>query len=730
MTVSSRYEIVRISGNGATTTWPFPYPIFAPGDLAVALFDAGGNTVVTTLNGGGANDYTVTGNQDPDTLEYASGVSVAFNSAIPSGYSGYIAPNLAVVQPLLLTDYGPLSLPALMAQLDRLTLLAGQVALFASLAVTFPIQEAAAAPLLPGLPGRIGAVLGFDGSGAFTTYALDQAGQIGDASLVTYTAPWASAGEVQLSRMLQSVVMAWHFLAFGDGTLQTAKLQAMINYALPLGRKMFLPAGDYQISGALFVGNGIGFRFQGESQGSVTITQQAANTPILEINGTIDQSFEISDFTGSWAAQASSGQTGAAIVQIDDLTSSGHDWQMTRVTGYYGCRMASSRLNNSSWGFKMSDCWRDTSMVGAMLYIPGGGVPRLSIENCYALIGNTQFEELVSVSGCDTLEIDQLEINGHGSFVFSSFAAIALTSGNLVARLVRGEQINLGSSGAMILVSQGGGGAYATLTDVGCNANIADGTTCATVKFAGFVDVELNGVTASTNAGSTGMLVPYNPGAAGITTIDSAKAIHWYDTSGTILPHYDPRAIYGNVAAPNVDYDVLLGGGVHHLGDAGIGTAAVAITGVSGDGSHAIITYSGGGTFTVGGFVYISGETPNGYNGWWPVTAASAGSVTISCGATGAQSVAGKIADGAWFNRTVSFDGAAMSGDHTAYLPPPIHGRKARAVAAHGTLNGHTLTIADSYGSATTTISSVTTVAVVDFEAIGGNWVIASRNSY
>lgn len=722
MTVSSSYQIVRIVGNGATTTWPFPWVIFDPGDLLVALFDAAGNAVPTYLNALGSYDYAVTGAQDPETLEYP-GVSVVFRSAIPSGYTGYIAPNLAVVQELLLSDYGPLSLPALMAQLDRVTLLVSQVALFAGLAVTFPLQEAAAAPLLPGLPGRIGQLLGFDGGGAFTTYAPGEASAIGDASLVTWTAPWAGAVAVQLSVLLKALVTPQGWGVAGAGADEGVQLQKWLSFVVANGRGSVVPAGNYATSVTLQTGTGYGFVIRGESMGAVTFTQLTAGLPIFGVNAANGHGFRFAEFTGTWAAQSGPSDFGAAIVELQGGGSiEEFDWQMERVTGFNGMRMVSclqgalSGAVNSSqttiavasargfptagnfliqidsetmqvtggqgtttwtvtrgyngstaaahsngagipaalnWGFRMIDCIRGSNMVGAKIWTPSAaGAPRITVESADIGIGNTQYESLYVLNNCDTLALKQIEMDGAGSFSFTSFPPIEIGGSNVVAELLRFEQVNLGSGQSLINFNAGGPNNYTgEFSDIITYVNITTADVSQVIIASGAVSITLDGVKAAlaSNFGG-GDFLPYKVGGV----IEYVRDIEWIGIGGTNRGHFDAETAFGLVTMPNRDFDVLLDAGTHSL-------------------SGTSINFAG--------------------NAWvYDTVALRSGSV-------------------------------ALTSDAIVALPPPYKGRIARVDVLHGVLNGHALSITDSYSSAGMTIAagSFTSEAVATFEGINAS---------
>jgi hypothetical protein len=72
---------------------------------------------------------------------------------------------------------------------------------------------------------------------------------------------------------------------------------------------------------------------------------------------------------------------------------------------------------------------------------------------------------------------------------------------------------------------------------------------------------------------------------------------------------------------------------------------AHATTGASGTGTTATITFGGGTIIPVGQSIKVYGVTPVGYNAVVTVTASSAGSVSYASAATGAQTVAGVVAE-------------------------------------------------------------------------------------
>jgi hypothetical protein len=92
----------------------------APTDIGVLVFDTLAQAPVTSrLNGGSSNDYTVSGTQDPNTGEYLSGATVAFNTASLATWTVTLWRNEPLTQNVNFAPNGPLSAPILDTALDK-----------------------------------------------------------------------------------------------------------------------------------------------------------------------------------------------------------------------------------------------------------------------------------------------------------------------------------------------------------------------------------------------------------------------------------------------------------------------------------------------------------------------------------------------------------------------------------------------------------------------------------
>lgn len=119
MGVSNTPNRIGYAGNGATTTFNFPYYFFATTDLAVYLYDTVAGTA--TLQTLGSN-YTVSGTPNAQGL-YPSGANVVMSVAPASTAIVVIINVPSPVNNYSLLQNAPVSSTALVQQLDYLTLL-------------------------------------------------------------------------------------------------------------------------------------------------------------------------------------------------------------------------------------------------------------------------------------------------------------------------------------------------------------------------------------------------------------------------------------------------------------------------------------------------------------------------------------------------------------------------------------------------------------------------------
>ena len=187
MTIASTNNRNIYSGNGATTSFGFAYPFFDASDLLVFLVetDRASHAIDTSsiaLNGGGAYGYIVTGPQDAATGEYLSGATLKFKTAPPVGYQVVLLRAVPQAQVLTLRDNAKFPAKSVEASLDRLTLLAQDLAGASPQSLQAPNYETPNF-VLPNADGRRNCILRFDANGDAAVEPFEE--------LVTFLVGWS-----------------------------------------------------------------------------------------------------------------------------------------------------------------------------------------------------------------------------------------------------------------------------------------------------------------------------------------------------------------------------------------------------------------------------------------------------------------------------------------------------------------------------------------------------------
>ena len=146
------------TGNGATTSFPFAFKVFAPTDVKVVIANSAGVETVLVLN----SDYSVTLNANQDTSPGGTVKYPISGSPLPAGSVLSIIGDLDYDQPLDLPSGGNFSPLALENQLDRTTMQIQQLAEQVGRAIKAPITDSALDITLPSAGERAGRILVFD----------------------------------------------------------------------------------------------------------------------------------------------------------------------------------------------------------------------------------------------------------------------------------------------------------------------------------------------------------------------------------------------------------------------------------------------------------------------------------------------------------------------------------------------------------------------------------------
>ena len=164
MTVSTLTNSIVYQGNGATTTFTFPFPAVAANYLDVTYTDASGN--VTLLP---KNQYSVFLNAPiaPNPTEIGGYITYPLTGTpIPIGTSLTIARNLPGTQATSLANQSTLYQAVIEAALDYVTMLTQQNSNLVENALLFPLSDPPGlGHTLPPVVQRSGQFVTFDGSG-------------------------------------------------------------------------------------------------------------------------------------------------------------------------------------------------------------------------------------------------------------------------------------------------------------------------------------------------------------------------------------------------------------------------------------------------------------------------------------------------------------------------------------------------------------------------------------
>ena len=273
MTISTTESRISYNGNGATTVFSFPYRFLANGDLVVVEVAADGTETVKTIT----THYTITGAGDD------AGGSVTMLVAPASGTRLVIYRDTEVVQE---TDYisgDPFPAETHERALDRLTMIAQEIAPNLARSITLPVGDASGLnDTLPAAANRLDKFIVFDATTGATELSTVTQTQVASAVAAAYAAgstadavTYLPEGTGAVSRSVQSRMREAYsvtdFGATGDGsTDDTAEIQAAIDAVRAAGGGALLfPAGTYKISATLttcdsvyLIGEGAGRWYQ------------------------------------------------------------------------------------------------------------------------------------------------------------------------------------------------------------------------------------------------------------------------------------------------------------------------------------------------------------------------------------------------------------------------------------------------------------------------------------
>jgi len=261
--------ITRYVANGTQTDFSYPFPIFASEDLAVYI-DGARQASGYTINGAGQS----------------MGGSVTFDTAPAMDSVLTFARELAIERITDFLEGGDFSAQSINNELDYMVAALQQVSLENTAMLRYSDNEAPAKTELPARNLRANKGLGFDGNG--NPIALDLSGA---AASPDFTASGTGASTRTVTDKLGDAVSVKDFGAKGDGlTNDTIAIQN----ALAANDSVFLPAGEYLISGTITItarkaligaGQKSVLKCNGQNFNAVEITEDHAALHNLRIIG-------------------------------------------------------------------------------------------------------------------------------------------------------------------------------------------------------------------------------------------------------------------------------------------------------------------------------------------------------------------------------------------------------------------------------------------------------------
>lgn len=131
MALSSDVTTFKYNGDGVSTTFMVPFTVFSGADLIVQLHDVTNSIDVVpapVLNGGGSYDYAFAGTFDPAIGEYVANNQIIFNAPLPATWFVAGERSVAALQQAIFLDNNKFPAKRVEGGLDRVTMLAQQLA--------------------------------------------------------------------------------------------------------------------------------------------------------------------------------------------------------------------------------------------------------------------------------------------------------------------------------------------------------------------------------------------------------------------------------------------------------------------------------------------------------------------------------------------------------------------------------------------------------------------------
>lgn len=257
-------------GNDVTVAFPFTFKVFSSADLYVIKADSAGAETVLVLS----SDFTVSLNADQDSNP---GGTLTLPAALATGYTLTITSDIDALQPVELTNMGGFYPTVINTALDRITMILQQLA--ESVARSFRFTVSTDSTLNAEISPDGGKLIGFDVDGNLTTFAAETGTSLVDlsassgSSLVGFIQDETGAVAVSVQAKLRERVSVLDFGADPTGATDStvafnlatrSDYASVSNYDLNFPSEVIVPAGQYRITGTVYVHKGQHLKGMGE----------------------------------------------------------------------------------------------------------------------------------------------------------------------------------------------------------------------------------------------------------------------------------------------------------------------------------------------------------------------------------------------------------------------------------------------------------------------------------
>ena len=304
MTVSTSISTANYTANSSTTTFAYPFKIFANSDLVVSLRNtATGVETVQVLN----SAYTVTGAGNN------AGGNVVFGTAPASGNTVLIRRELPLTQETDFVPNDPFPAAAHENALDKLTMLLQQTGIDADRAIVFPESEVGLGltNVLPSVNDRRLELIQFTNDGSVDVIAPADLGNAIIGANYVFDA-FTGSGATTIYTLSAAPGSTNNTAVYIDGVYQSKSNYSVSGSTLtfstapPLNSAIEIVIGDAIPAGAATTASAVSYNQGGTGSVSRTVQSRLRDFVSVQDFGAVGNGVtnDAAAFTAAWAATA------------------------------------------------------------------------------------------------------------------------------------------------------------------------------------------------------------------------------------------------------------------------------------------------------------------------------------------------------------------------------------------------------------------------------------------